>query len=198
MATTTETAAPMAPMMDTKEAGPIEKFQALLAPKKFIFLVFFRGHWCPFCMAYLRTLQSIKPQIEAAGGVVVIATAETRTQLPETRKSTGYDGEAIVDEENILAKHLKEAGQVDVAISEWKGYPKGMAQPAILVLSNSNEVLEKWAIVPSLMNLGGAKDRPELKQVWDNVQAKLNGKDRVHSSYKLIGAFNVLKAKIFG
>jgi hypothetical protein len=48
------------------------------------------------------------------------------------------------------------------------------------------------------MNLGGAKDRPELGQVWENIQAKLEGKEKIHSSYKLIGAWGVIKGKIFG
>jgi hypothetical protein len=48
------------------------------------------------------------------------------------------------------------------------------------------------------MNMGGAKDRPELGQVWDNVQAKLEGKKTVHRTYKLISAWNVLKGAFFG
>jgi hypothetical protein len=48
------------------------------------------------------------------------------------------------------------------------------------------------------MNMGGAKDRPELEQVWDNVQAQLDGKKNIHSVYQLISAWAVLKGKIFG
>ncbi len=48
------------------------------------------------------------------------------------------------------------------------------------------------------MNMGGAKDRPELEQVWENVQAALEGKDKVHNEYKLISVWNVIKGFIFG
>lgn len=34
------------------------------------------------------------------------------------------------------------------------------------------------------MNLGGAKDRPILQQVWENVQAKLKGQKAVHDSFQ--------------
>lgn len=149
-------------------------------------------------MAYLRTLSSLTPAIEASGGKVVIATAEPPNFLAETRKASGYTGEAIVDPENELAEHLKAKGFLDVAISEKKGYPHGMAQPAILVQTASGEVLERWAIVPSMMNLGGAKDRPELEQVWENVQAKLEGKKRVHRVYRKISALGVIWGKVFG
>ena len=48
------------------------------------------------------------------------------------------------------------------------------------------------------MNLGGAKDRPDLSQVWDNVQAKLAGKPAVHDKYSLTTMAVGLKQKIFG
>lgn len=48
------------------------------------------------------------------------------------------------------------------------------------------------------MNVGGMKDRPELEQVWDNVKAKLEGRERVHGTYKIIGILKTIWAKIFG
>jgi hypothetical protein len=65
-------------------------------------------------------------------------------------------------------------------------------------VDGKREVLEKWAIVPSKMNLGGAKDRPDLVQVWENVQAKIEGKPMVHAKYSLGGFFGMVKGKIFG
>lgn len=78
-------------------------------------------------------------------------TAEPEKHLAATFKSTGYNGEAIVDPENILVKYFKGRDLLDVAISEKKGYEHGMAQPAILVIGRDGEVLEKWAIVPSVV-----------------------------------------------
>ena len=73
-----------------------------------------------------------------------------------------------------------------------------MAQPSILVMRKEGEVLERWAIVPSVMNLAGAKDRPDLEQVWENVQAKLNGEKSVHGMYKKQTFFGVMWGKVFG
>lgn len=65
---------------------------------------------------------------------------------------------------------VKERYELEIAVSEKKGYENGMAQPGILVLrggkggditGEEGAVLEKCAIVPSTMNLGGASDRPE-------------------------------------
>ena len=102
---------------------------------------------------------------------------------------------------------VKEKYDLDVAVSEKKGYEHGMAQPAILVLRGGKggdlkgaegAVFEKWAIIPSMMNIGGASDRPNLEQVWENVRAKIEGKGVVHGSYKKMRLLGVLRGMIFG
>ncbi|KAL5328705.1 hypothetical protein ACEPPN_002207 [Leptodophora sp. 'Broadleaf-Isolate-01'] len=182
----------------TTTPTPIEQFNTLLSSSEFLFVVVYRGHWCPFCRAYLSTLSTLSPSILSSQGAPLIITSEPSSFLPETRKLTGYQGDAIVDPGNELVGHLRERFGLEVAISEKKGYVNGMAQPAVLVVRREGEVLEKWAIVPGLMNLGGAKDRPELTQVWENVQAKLQGEKAVHGTYKKIGALGVLKGSLFG
>jgi hypothetical protein len=161
-------------------------------------------------MSYLQTLHNLEAPIAAAGGKIIAVTSEPIEHLSSTRKATGYEGLVIIDETNSLAKELKRRGLVDVAISEKKGYKEGMAQPAVLVgrlrqmkggdgmMTEEREVLEKWAIVPSAMNMGGAKDRPDLVQVWENVQAKLAGRPVVHKKYSLMGFFGTMAGKIFG
>ena len=48
------------------------------------------------------------------------------------------------------------------------------------------------------MNLGGAKDRPDLEQVWANIEAQLNGVPAPHKQLKTTGALGLLRQKIFG
>jgi hypothetical protein len=48
------------------------------------------------------------------------------------------------------------------------------------------------------MNIRGAEDRPNLGQVWENVQDKLDSKERAHSGYRTMGAWDVIKWAIFG
>ena len=82
----------------------------------------------------------------------MIVTAEDPKFLPDMRSKTKYSGEAIVDPENVLAAELKSRGLVDVAISEKSGYPHGMAQPAVLVLTREGKALVSWAIVPGVVS----------------------------------------------
>jgi peroxiredoxin len=114
-------------------------------------------------MSYLNQLHTIESSISSAGGSVLVVTSEPEEHLAATRKSSGLQTTILVDTENELAMYLKQQGTLDVAISEKKGYVKGMAQPAVLVIKGGNgagmekgkdgEVLERWAIVPSLVSL---------------------------------------------
>ncbi|KAH6991322.1 hypothetical protein BKA56DRAFT_574243 [Ilyonectria sp. MPI-CAGE-AT-0026] len=176
--------------------SPVEKFDSLLKQSEFIFAVYYRGHWCPFCMGYLRTFASLIKSITAAGGIPVIITAEDESHLPATRDSTGYTGDAIVDPQNLLAAELKARGLLDVAISKKSGYPHGMAQPSVLVMRPDGSVLQHWAIVPGLMNLGGAKDRPMLDQIWENVSRQLQGQEVTYTTYSMSGIFQALASKM--
>ena len=48
------------------------------------------------------------------------------------------------------------------------------------------------------MNLGGAKDRPILKEVWENVEAELRGQGPVHKKVAKTTVTGVMCRKIFG
>lgn len=111
----------------------------------------YRGHWCPFCISYLRDFSSLSSTIVGAHGTPLIVTAEPEIHLSATRSATGYTGAAIADPSNLLVKELSRRGLLDVAITERKGYQYGMAQPAVLVISMDGTVLESWAIVPKMV-----------------------------------------------
>ncbi|KAM0805407.1 hypothetical protein BDR22DRAFT_798508 [Usnea florida] len=162
-------------------SNPIEQFDQLLNNASFLFVVYYRGHWCPFCLSYLKNLRSLKDQIVGAHGNAVIVTAEPAEHLAATRAKTGYGGNAIVDPDNVLAAELKRRGLLNVAISEKAGYAHGMAQPAVLVIQRDGTPLYQWAI----MNLKGAKDRPALNEIWENAEAKMLGRPQVHEKYSL-------------
>ena len=154
-------------------ANPVEELDDQLSKVDFVFVVcklfapaanpflfesmltlirkVYRGSWCPFCIAYLKDLQSLTGAIDAANGTTIIVTAEQASKLETTRAASGYTGSAIVDTKNMLATELRRRGLVDVAISKKSGYPQGMAQPAVLVLKKDGTVMYSWAIVPGMV-----------------------------------------------
>lgn len=46
------------------------------------------------------------------------------------------------------------------------------------------------------MNLGGASDRPDLEQVWENAKAKLDDKKPVHVTYRKLGLMGMIMGKV--
>ncbi|TAQ88402.1 hypothetical protein B7494_g3260 [Chlorociboria aeruginascens] len=178
--------------------GPIEEFTSLLSSSDFLFVVFYRGTWCPFCISYLKTLSTMQSKINGANGTTLAVTSQPSSFLPALRSSTNYSGPTINDPSNTLVKDLEKRGLIKLVISEKKGYEHGMVQPGVLVLTKSGEVLEKWTQIPSVKNLGGAKDRPDLNQIWENVESKMKGGQVVHKTYSLQGILGVIREKLFG
>jgi len=84
---------------------------------------------------------------------------------------------------HTLRNYLSEQGWIDIVITDAKKEPDvykaikeyefGVAQPGVLCIKPDKTVLYSWAIIPSKMNLGGAKDRPLPKDIWAEVQKKL-------------------------
>ncbi|EAQ87435.1 predicted protein [Chaetomium globosum CBS 148.51] len=163
-------------MSTNKTPGPVQEFDHLVQSASFVFLLYYRGHWCPFCIAHFKQLIAISDEIKAAGGVIAAATAEVPEHLDKFRASTGFSDTVIVDPENELAKHLKKKELLDVAITDsqlyqLRGYKHGLAQPALLVMKRDGTLTSRE------MNIGGATDRPVLAEVWRNVQKQLRGED---------------------
>lgn len=48
------------------------------------------------------------------------------------------------------------------------------------------------------MNIGGAKDRPSITEIWEDVQSKMAGKQVDRVSYSTQSFFKVMAAKLMG
>lgn len=114
----------------------------------------YRGHWCPFCQSYLKSLQSLAPTITSSSpsNKILAITSEAASFENLTRKTTGFKEQILADEKNEIAEELRKRKVLDVAVGEKKEYEFGMVQPAVLVLGKGGKVLERWAIVPSAVS----------------------------------------------
>lgn len=118
--------------------------------------------------------------IRTKSGKLVALTAQSESGADEARATgqLGYD--VVSDPSNELARHFGVAitpkAQSPLAEHPTE-YPQGMAQPAVIALGNQGEVLSRWAIDPSEMNLGGASDRPLPVDLLEVINAKLPPQD---------------------
>ncbi|WLD57345.1 AhpC/TSA family protein [Salinispirillum sp. LH 10-3-1] len=61
-------------------------------PQHFTMLVFYRGHHCPICMAYLRTLNELRSEFEARGVNVLALSSDGLERAKATEDKIKLDG----------------------------------------------------------------------------------------------------------
>jgi len=131
----------------------------------FTIKVFFRGDWCPWCNSYLRDFNDHLETIEKLGGTVVGITSQIGNQ---SAANNNLNFGIIVDEENIEAKKydIFITPKDETPLKDVDGvYTNGMVQPGVVIEDADGKILYRWAIVPSEMNFGGAKDRPLVSDI---------------------------------
>lgn len=60
-------------------------------------LKFFRGHWCPYCLAELRRWKEMTPELEARGIRIVTVCADNAEQIRKGRHRHGLDAIMLAD-----------------------------------------------------------------------------------------------------
>ncbi|MEM1369116.1 MAG: redoxin domain-containing protein [Cyanobacteria bacterium P01_H01_bin.15] len=140
--------------------------------------VFFRGDWCPWCSGYLKDFNdNALRTIQELGGKVVGITAQAGNQ---SQKNLGLNFDIQIDEENIEAKKygIFITPKAQTPLKDVDGvYPNGMVQPGVVIENAEGQILYKWAIVPSEMNMGGASDRPLVSDIVSSLEQILKGQE---------------------
>ena len=145
---------------------------SVISKQELTVLIFFRGHWCPFCSTHLKELNGdFRQNIEAAGGKLYAVTSEDDEGIQKARENWKIDYDILSDRNLELAKRYK------VSITHGKDahggvemYPDGMSQPAVIALDKTGKVVFQWIMIPSEMNMGGALDRPLASDLWSGIQ----------------------------
>jgi peroxiredoxin len=92
---------------------------------------FYRGGWCPFCNLELRALQSVLPDIESEGGVLVAISPE----LPDNSLSTSEKNEltfpVLSDLNNGVARQFGIVFELPEAVEDLYKNKFGVDLPAL-------------------------------------------------------------------
>jgi len=67
-----------------------------------VLLKFFRGHWCPYCVAELRRWEELRPELEALGVRIVTVCADTAGAIRAGRAKHGLRAAMIPDPELVI------------------------------------------------------------------------------------------------
>jgi peroxiredoxin len=60
-------------------------------------LKFFRGHWCPYCVAELRRWEELRPELDARGIAIVAVCADSAEKIRQGRARHGLQGVLVPD-----------------------------------------------------------------------------------------------------
>jgi len=60
-------------------------------------LKFFRGHWCPYCVAELRRWEELRPELDARGLVIVAVCADSAEKIRQGRGKHGLRAVMVPD-----------------------------------------------------------------------------------------------------
>ena len=113
--------------------------------------------------------------------------AQSKEDVEKMREEIGVSYAIFSDPEHKLRDYLAEQELVRVVVSggensksdfyrdfKWfKPYKHGVAQPAVLFSTKEKRNIYAWSCQPCDVNLHGALDRPEPKDIWAEIQKKL-------------------------
>ena len=86
------------PVLDFVAADDSDRPFALASLRGRPFLLkFFRGHWCPYCVAELRRWEELRPELDAHGVEIVTVCADTAEQIRKGRTKHGLHAVMLAD-----------------------------------------------------------------------------------------------------
>ena len=109
------------PFLLPDETGRLVSLPSLLACGPHA-VMFFRGHWCPYCRLNVRAVIEAMDQIEAAGGGVVAIMPETQAFAEKFKQDAAAPFPVLTDLDNGYALSLNLAIWLDAEIQQLLSY----------------------------------------------------------------------------
>jgi peroxiredoxin len=121
---------------------------------KKVLMIFYRGHWCPFCVGHLQDIQSLLPELEKRGYQVLAISPEDATDMQK-----------IADRMDRPYRFLSD---INLKVTDLYGIRRDeeLPHPAMIVLDDLGIV--KWFYVGE-----NYKQRPsaqQLRKVLDRIK----------------------------
>jgi peroxiredoxin len=102
----------MPPFVLPDEAGHLVSLWSLLEAGSVV-VAFHRGHWCPYCRINADALAKVSPEVEAAGGRMVVITPEIAKFNSQLKRESGAKFSILTDLDCGYALELKLAIKIN-------------------------------------------------------------------------------------
>ncbi|MBT1516508.1 AhpC/TSA family protein [Bradyrhizobium sp. SRL28] len=96
---------PMPPFMLPDETGQLVNLPSLIG-KGPVIVMFYRGHWCPYCRLNVNAVIQAKDEITALGGQIVAIIPETQKYAERFKSDSGAPFPVLTDLDNGYALSL--------------------------------------------------------------------------------------------
>jgi len=111
----------MPPFMLPDESGRLVTLSALLEDGP-VAVMFFRGHWCPYCRLNVRAVVQARDRIEAMGARIVAIMPETQEYAKQFKTDSGAPFPILTDLDNGYALFLNLAIWLGAEIQQLLSY----------------------------------------------------------------------------
>lgn len=147
---------------------------------------YYRGVWWQWCRTSVKLYNELAKELQEKDIRVYGVTAEPEEAVEKMKKESGDFVPIFSDPQHKLINYLAEQELIHVVVSggenskselyksKYKAYKYGVAQPAVLFSNKDCKNYYSWAVQPCQVNWHGALARPDPKDVWAEIQKKLD------------------------
>ena len=142
----------------------------------FVVLIFYRGHWCPYCNKQLKKLEDSLQLIKDKGAKLIAVTPEKNEYISKTIEKTKASYSLLYDKEMKIMKAYAVAFEVDErTISRYKNADIDLATangqkdkvylpvPAVYIINKEGTIFFRYFDADY-------KKQPAVKDILENLQ----------------------------
>lgn len=107
-------------------------------------LIFYRGNWCPFCMAQVKELAQRYREVEATGAAIAFISPQPQARSAALSQRFEIPARFLVDEGNALARALGIDSPCGIPTGlQALGYDSDTVMPTVVITAPGGRIL--WA-----------------------------------------------------
>jgi peroxiredoxin len=115
-------------------------YASSLLGQKVIYL-FYRGNWCPVCMAQIKEVAEQYKDLKEYGAEMLLISSQSQDKSKELSEKIGMDFIFLSDEENKMANKLEIDHINGVPIGNIPGYGEDTVLPTVIITDEHGKII---------------------------------------------------------
>ena len=116
-------------------------YASSLLGKKVIYL-FYRGNWCPVCMAQIKEITGQYKYLKELGAEMLLISPQPHNKSKELTESIGMEFLFLMDEQNEMARKLEIEHKSGVPIGDVvMGYEEDTVLPTVIITDEHGKII---------------------------------------------------------